>query len=694
MNPQRLLKILTHPLFIGLLITLAVFYFVPPVFSKYRVKIVENEYIEGNDLYYYEDLDDDQISEKIRFDTNNSDIIKILLYKGSNTASQNNLNYKTANGNYFYFGDFDNDGRKEVFVFSWHRDSVFLNILGLLPDDPWLLKDRFIDVGRSAFGETEIPIINPVGLTDYDRDGNNEFVFTLNSGFCKQPRNLYVYYISADSLVKSPESGASVLDPQFFDVDNDSVPEIVFGTNGVGNLDSTFPYSDQYAWLMVLDHNLDFIFRPVPFQGYPCRLHVVPVTTEAGSRLYALNDYFGSDSVASTISVFNEKGELLKRTDLHGYENGNACIFPASEEKGNAIYFIRDSRSVIEVLDSSLTLVKRIRGPEFYNAWPLASLDADGDGEKEYIFMGTKPGLFYVVRNNFSSYASFTIETLEPPYFRFCSVVKRDREKPRLYISFLHSGVTLEYARNPWYKFRYFILLALYLAVSGFIYLLFLVQRYRARMHFETARKITELQMKSIKNQIDPHFTLNILNAIGSLYATSDNRDTADYLFGKYARMLRQTVLNSDKVEVTLGEELEFVKNYLDLEKFRLNDKFDYSIEVGEGVDTTFPIPRMLIHTFAENAVKYAFRPVNGSGRLEIGITRQLAKYCITVTDNGPGLKGTGKIPSSATGKGLEILDEMIKLYYSLKKVKISYSLEDLMENGFCKGLRVVIEVF
>jgi two-component sensor histidine kinase len=102
----------------------------------------------------------------------------------------------------------------------------------------------------------------------------------------------------------------------------------------------------------------------------------------------------------------------------------------------------------------------------------------------------------------------------------------------------------------------------------------------------------------------------------------------------------------------------------------------------------------MLIHTFAENAVKYAFRPVNGSGRLEIRITRQPAKYCITVTDNGPGLKGTGKIPKSDTGKGLEILDEMIKLYYSLKKVKISYSLEDLMENGFCKGLRVVIEIF
>jgi hypothetical protein len=693
MIPQRLLKIITHPLFIGLLITLAVFYFVPPVFNRYRVKTVENTFIRGNDINYYEDLDEDHISEKIRFDRNSSNIIKILLYKGSNTVSQTNLDYQTPEGKYFYFGDFNNDRRKELFVFSWRRDSVFLNILDLLSDTPYLLRNRFIDRNGTALNGFELPVVTPVGLTDYDRDGYKEFVFNLHSSFGKQPRNLYVYNIYTGSLVKSPESGAAVHNPQFFDLNGDSVPEIVFGTLGVGNIDSLFPYSDQHAWLMALDKDLDFIFHPVPFDAYPCRLFVVPVATEEGNRLFALNDYFGNDSIVSTLSIFDEKGKRVKKKEIKDYERSHAFILPAHGEQKNGVYFIHDRPSVIEMLDCNLTTVKRIRGPDFHETQPLESLDADGDGNKEYFFVGNEPGLYYIVRNDFSSSTSVAFGSSENPLFLLSSVILRGPEKSYLYIPIDHGGVTLEYARNPWYGLRYAIVFGFYLAVSGFIYLIFLLQRYRARIHFETARRMTELQMKSIKNQIDPHFTLNILNAIGSLYATSENRDAADYLFGKYARMLRQTVLTSDQVEVTLGDELEFVKNYLDLEKFRLNNKFEYTIGVGDGVDTSLHIPRMLIHTFAENAVKYAFRPMDGKGRLEISITRQPGKYCTVITDNGPGLKGTNKTLTPGMGKGLEILDEMIQLYYSLKKIKISYSLEDVLENGVCAGMRVTVEI-
>ena len=195
MISQKFLKILTHPLFIGLLITLAVLYFIPPVFNRYRIQTIENTFIHGNELNYYEDLDGDHSSEKIRFDLSNSNLIKILLYNGSNTVSQNNLNYQPASGRFFYFGDLNNDRHKELFVFSWNNDSVFLNILDLLSDKPLLLRERFIDRNGYALNGHELPIVQPVGLIDYDNDGNKEFVFNLHSGFGKQPRNLYVYNI-------------------------------------------------------------------------------------------------------------------------------------------------------------------------------------------------------------------------------------------------------------------------------------------------------------------------------------------------------------------------------------------------------------------------------------------------------------------------------------------------------------------
>ena len=693
MIAQKFLKILTHPLFIGLLITLAVVYFMPPVFNRYRIQTIENEYIHGNEISYYEDLDGDQFSEKIRFDLSNRHLIKILLYNGSGTVSQNNLNYQAASGQFFYFGDFNNDRQKELFVFSWINDSVFLNILDLLSDKPYLLRDRFIDRNGQILKGHELPIMKPIGLINYDNDGNKELVFSLHSGFGKQPRNLYVYNYDTGILEKSPQSGAAVSNPQFFDLNGDSVPEIVFGTYGVGNLDSLFPYSDQFAWLMALDKNLDFVFSPVKFDAYPCRLFVVPVHTEEGSRLFALNDYFGSDSLASTVSIFDEKGRLVKRKEIGDYERGNGRLLPAYEGQGNMVYFIHDHQLIIEMLDCDLEIVKRMKGPELSETEPLISLDADGDGKEEYFFRSNKPGLYYISRNDFSSYASLTIESSGNPLVTLSSVILRGHEPPYVYIPLPHGSVTLEYARNPWYMFRYAVLLGIYLAVSGLLYLIFLLQRYRARLHYETTRRINELQMRSIKNQIDPHFSLNILNSIGSLYSSSDDRITADYLFGKYARLLRQAVLTSDKVEVSLGEELEMVKNYLDLEKFRLNHKFDYAVEVGEGVDTSMLIPRMLILTFAENAVKYAFKSMDGQGRLEISITRQPGKCTVVITDNGPGLNGTSKTPVAGTGKGLEIVDEMIQLYYSLKKVKITYVLEDVMESGICAGMRVTVEI-
>ena len=316
MVSNRFLKILVHPLFIGLLITVAVFYFVPPVFSRYRIKPVENTYIHGNDFFYYEDLDYDNISEKIQFDINAINIIKILLYKGLKTISQCNLNYQPASGEYLFFGDYNNNRSKDLFVFTYRNDSVFLNILDILSDNPYKLKDRYIDTRKPGGNKFDLPYVQPVGLTDYDNDGNKEFVFNLNTGFSKQPRNIYVYNIRKDTLGKSPESGSSIDNPQFSDLNDDDIPEIVFGTNGTGNLDSLFPYSDQFTWLMALDKNLDFVFKPVQFDKYPCRLVVVPVITESGNRLYALNDYFGDDSITSTLSIFNAKGELLRKRNL------------------------------------------------------------------------------------------------------------------------------------------------------------------------------------------------------------------------------------------------------------------------------------------------------------------------------------------------------------------------------------------
>jgi LytS/YehU family sensor histidine kinase len=226
-----------------------------------------------------------------------------------------------------------------------------------------------------------------------------------------------------------------------------------------------------------------------------------------------------------------------------------------------------------------------------------------------------------------------------------------------------------------------------------FITLLSQIQMYRLRINQKTEQEMTSLQMKAIKNQIDPHFTFNVLNAIGSLYANETDRNRADYIFGKYAKMIRQTVVTSDQIIVTLAEELDFIRNYLDIERFRCDDSFDYSVIVDDDEYMDIRIPRMLILTFVENAVKYGIRSRNNMGNIKIDISRSKKNLTVVVENSGPGPE-TLTNNAQATGRGLVILNELIELYFRLEKVKIRYRLGNMYGgNNIITGTSAVITI-
>jgi len=251
-------------------------------------------------------------------------------------------------------------------------------------------------------------------------------------------------------------------------------------------------------------------------------------------------------------------------------------------------------------------------------------------------------------------------------------------EKPILYAQFPGKGVFIRFMKNPFYL----IWIPVYPCIYGIFYLFVLFiargQQYRLNLSKEHEKKLVELQLKSIKNQIDPHFTLNVLNAIGSLYSEEGNREKADYIFGKYAKLIRQTVISSDKVISTIEEELDFVRNFLEIERFRNNNSFDYKIEIRDGSDIKTKIPRMLIHTFVENAIKYGIRNRAGGGILQIIIDRTGNIQTIIIENNGPFIENDNPL-LTGTGKGLQILNELIGLFQKLENVRISYEVSKVI---------------
>jgi two-component sensor histidine kinase len=692
MNKNRLIEYITHPVSISLVIWAILVLLIPPLFSKYKIKHIHDEYTTPNVWNFFLDYDNDKLSEKISFDLNDPEQTKIIVSKNGKILNQYDLKYQPADINSVYSGDYNKDGYLELYVYTMNQDSIFLNVI-----DPYLLRktiisNRFIDFRKKAPQSVDTPRIETAGMIGDRNKIFKDLIFFINTGYSKQPRKLYRYSIAEDSLLKSPESAADPTKCTIVDLNNDYLPDFILNVLATGNYDEEFPYTDNYSWLMVLDNRLKFLFPPVKFSEHPSSLMVIPIKLKEHTRLIVFNDYFGAERIASTFDLMDIKGNKINEKPLKDFESIYSYIFNNSHTDKSTFYFLKNRNATIDEIDSSFRVINTIRIPQVERGQPLAYLDANFDGEKEYLFQGSGNRSLIITQNDFKNPVSYDYK--EAQGNPFISQVLTPGSKPMLYLQFRDYGSLIKYDRNPFFYFKYPFYIVLYLCVYLFITMIARIQQYRLNLKLQTERKIASLQFKAVKNQVDPHFTLNILNAIGSLYATEENRDKADYIFSKYARLIRQTVVSSDQIIITLAEELEFVRNYVDLERFRCDNSFDYAINTETGIDLQSRIPRMLIHTFVENAIKYAIRRRSEGGLLKISLIAKDYFYQILVEDNGPGLVESSEATDKSTGKGLLILNELIELYYKLEKVKINYTLQNITgEDNKVSGTIATIEI-
>ena len=200
------------------------------------------------------------------------------------------------------------------------------------------------------------------------------------------------------------------------------------------------------------------------------------------------------------------------------------------------------------------------------------------------------------------------------------------------------------------------------------------------------------LQLQGIKSQLDPHFTFNTLNSIASLIYIEDRQTAYDYMI-KFTELLRGTINDAERVYRSLGEELEFVTTYLDLEKLRFGEKFNYEIIVGEGVSKREQVPKLVLQTFAENATKHGIMSNAQGGLLKILVHKEKDYLKLIIEDNGIGREAaTGH--STSTGKGLKLTREFYDILNQINKKPIKHFIFDLHnEAGDPSGTRVEVWV-
>lgn len=234
------------------------------------------------------------------------------------------------------------------------------------------------------------------------------------------------------------------------------------------------------------------------------------------------------------------------------------------------------------------------------------------------------------------------------------------------------------------------------LALGYFLYRNLALKRKNDQLAFD--QKTTELEMKVLRTQMNPHFIFNSLNSINKFILESERLKASEYL-GKFSRLMRMILQNSQASLITLEAELQSLRLYLELEALRFNNHFDYKISVPSDLDiASLKVPPLLLQPYAENAIWHGLMQKPTRGKLDIEITKGDDHVYIKICDDGIGRAKSGEMKRTSSGlhksMGLQITAERIALLDRLNQESSLVDILDLVDpNGEPAGTEVTIKI-
>jgi ligand-binding sensor domain-containing protein len=257
---------------------------------------------------------------------------------------------------------------------------------------------------------------------------------------------------------------------------------------------------------------------------------------------------------------------------------------------------------------------------------------------------------------------------------------------------------------KPYYFTWWFVCISITLIIlSFFLYFRFRIAKIKKAESIKSKsyKKLAEAELKAIRAQLNPHFIFNSLNAIQDVVLSRDDKTSRIYL-ADFARMMRMILENSTQKEISLEKEIEFLKLYLNFEKIRFEQKFEYQLIISDKIDLfSLNIPAMLIQPFIENAINHGLLHKKEKGVLLVcfALDENNSQLICTIEDNGIGRKESAKLnqwkkkkhesfASNITDERIEILNSII----GFQKFKLIISdLEENNENKKSIGTKVEI---
>lgn len=226
--------------------------------------------------------------------------------------------------------------------------------------------------------------------------------------------------------------------------------------------------------------------------------------------------------------------------------------------------------------------------------------------------------------------------------------------------------------------------------IGGFWYI-----RHR---NLEAKKQTLQLELKSLRSQMNPHFIFNSLSSIHRYIWSNNQEEASDYLT-KFSRLMRLILDNTQHTFVTLNKELESLKLYLDLESLRCNGIFECRFFIDAGInEEEVLIPPMILQPYVENAIWHGLvhKQPTEKGLLDIEMLLEKRSLICTITDNGIGRKKAMEIKErkgkAHTSVGMKVTEGRIDLIRKINNKEATVTVTDLEdEQGNATGTQVTI---
>ncbi len=351
-----------------------------------------------------------------------------------------------------------------------------------------------------------------------------------------------------------------------------------------------------------------------------------------------------------------------------------------STEMANELIEEGNDDEAIEVLTESEAIVKQQENSEaklnFYKTLSKA-YEANGDTKKaeeldqEYSVLMDSFKVLEAQKNELISARNDIIQNTETKI----SLLEKDREISEKTIELLRQK---EIIKDESIKSQKTIMIFLVIGIVLVGVLVFFI----VRSNQQKQRNNQLLTLKSLRNQMNPHFIFNSLNSVNVYIAQQDERSANKYLTD-FSKLMRSVLNYSQNDFISLFKEVEILELYLNLEHDRFKESFDYTINCPNSIDLeAYQIPPMLLQPIIENAIWHGLRYKEGKGFLKVDFKEVIDGLTITITDNGIGrdqsLKHKTANQLKMKSTGIKNVKDRLEIIKTAFKKELSIHIEDL----------------